>query len=223
VEFETLKVVSELADCDEYVASLKYSPDGKYLGVGSWDQRVYLYDASEDYKLLYVLSGNSSSVEHVLFSEDSQLVMSNSKDTQMLCWECATGARVTKAWSLRDVKWAQWTGTLGWSVMGIWDPSYDQTDVNAVCVSGGGTALVLGDDYGKVKLMRYPAAVEGTAGCAAYGGHSSHVTCVRFSHDDSHVMSTGGGDTAVFQWRYQPDVPPQTEDVIPEPVTTACH
>ena len=71
--------------------------------------------------------------------------------------------------------------------MGIWDPEYDQTDVNATCRSVSGGALAFGDDYGKVKLMRYPVAVEGTAACAAYGGHSSHVTCVRFSHDDAHV------------------------------------
>ena len=156
---------------------------------------MYLYEVSgeHEYKLLYVLSGNSSSVEHVMFSEDSEVLMSNSKDTQVLYWECATGARIAKAWMMRDVAWSQWTGTLGWSVMGIWDPEYDQTDVNATCRSVSGGALAFGDDYGKVQLMRYPVAVEGTAACAAYGGHSSHVTCVRFSHDDSCVLSTGGG------------------------------
>jgi len=215
VEFESLTVVSELEDCEEYVASLKYSPDGKYLAVGSWDQKAYLYEVSGDsYKLQYVLTGNSSSVEHVMFSADSQVLMTHSKDTQVLFWETSTGARIAKAWMMRDVEWAQWTGTLGWSVMGIWDPEYDQTDVNAVCQSVSGQAVVLGDDYGKVKLMRYPAAVEGTAACAAYGGHSSHVTCVRFSHDESHVVSTGGGDSALFQWRFKKGVAPRAGDVM---------
>ena len=214
LEYESFTVVGKLDECEEYVASLKYSPNGKYLAVGSWDQKVYLYEVGEEYKLLYVLTGNSSSVEHVVFSADSELVLSNSKDTQVLCWETATGARVSKAWMLRDVAWSEWTGVLGWSVMGIWDPEYDQTDVNALCASAGGNALVLGDDYSKVKLMRYPAAVEGTAGCAAYGGHSSHVTCVRFSCDDSRVVSTGGADMAVFQWRYRRGVAPAAEDVL---------
>ena len=149
-----------------------------------------------------------------MFSADSEVLMTHSKDTQVLCWEAATGARITKAWMMRDVVWSQWTGTLGWSVLGIWDPDYDQTDVNATCQSVGGGALVFGDDYGMVKLMRYPAAVEGTAACAAYSGHSSHVTCVRFSHDDSHVVSTGGGDMAVFQWRFRKGVAPSEDDVI---------
>ena len=38
-----------------------------------------------------------------------------------------------------------------------------------------------------------------------YVGHSAHVTNVRFSHDMMRVMSVGGGDHAIFQWRYLPD------------------
>ena len=38
-----------------------------------------------------------------------------------------------------------------------------------------------------------------------YVGHSAHVTNVRFSHDKMHVISTGGGDHAVFQWRFVPE------------------
>lgn len=34
-----------------------------------------------------------------------------------------------------------------------------------------------------------------------YGGHGSHVTNVRFTHDDGHLVSLGGKDTGVFQWR----------------------
>lgn len=35
-----------------------------------------------------------------------------------------------------------------------------------------------------------------------YVGHSAHVTNVRFSHDKTKVISTGGADHAVFQWRF---------------------
>lgn len=34
-----------------------------------------------------------------------------------------------------------------------------------------------------------------------YGGHSSHVTNVNFLFDDSHLVSTGGKDMSVMQWR----------------------
>lgn len=34
-----------------------------------------------------------------------------------------------------------------------------------------------------------------------YGGHSSFVTCARFSGDDSRLLSTGGNDKCIFQWQ----------------------
>lgn len=38
-----------------------------------------------------------------------------------------------------------------------------------------------------------------------YIGHSAHVTNVRWSHDLQWVMSTGGADHALFQWRFLPE------------------
>jgi len=217
LEYETMEVVQEMEDCEENVATVKWSGDGRHLAAGSWDQRVYLYRRvegakagsggdGERFRLQYVLSGNSSSVKHVMFSADGTLLMSNSKDTQMLYWEVSTGARITKPSLLRDVEWAQWTCVLGWPVMGIWDPGYDGTDVNAVCAAHGGGTMVLGDDYGMVKLLRYPCPAADGASFVSYGGHSSHVTNVRYSQDDRWVVSTGGADMGVFVWQYHPNV-----------------
>lgn len=48
-----------------------------------------------------------------------------------------------------------------------------------------------------------------------YVGHSAHVTNVRFSHDKQRVISTGGGDHAIFQWKFLPKG--QSEDDISDP------
>lgn len=34
-----------------------------------------------------------------------------------------------------------------------------------------------------------------------YEGHGSHVTNVCFTHSDSHLLSMGGKDTCILQWR----------------------
>ncbi len=44
-----------------------------------------------------------------------------------------------------------------------------------------------------------------------YVGHSAHVTNVRFSHDKTRVISTGGGDHAIFLWRFNPEGVPVEE------------
>jgi WD40 repeat protein len=203
------------------VAAVAFSPDDTKLATGSWDQQVRVYDATAAYKLLWTFSGNSTSVEHVQWSADSDILMSNSKDCQMLYWEVATGARVNKTSLLRDVEWAQWKAVLGWPVMGIWDPGYDQTDVNAVCQSNKGDLIVIGDDYGQLKLLQYPSPTTNAAGACAYPGHSSHVTNARWLHDDSLVVTTGGHDTGVFQWRFQEGVTPLASNTIMPEVKAA--
>jgi microtubule-associated protein-like 6 len=61
------------------------------------------------------------------------------------------------------------------------------------------TTLATADDFGKVKLFKYPCAIEG-ASSKEYGGHSSHVTKVKFSAGDKYVISTGGNDKTVLVW-----------------------
>lgn len=36
--------------------------------------------------------------------------------------------------------------------------------------------------------------------CKTYSGHSAHVTRVRWTYDDSYLVSIGGGDTATLIW-----------------------
>jgi hypothetical protein len=61
--------------------------------------------------------------------------------------------------------------------------------------------LATADDFGKVKLFKYPVA-QPNAGFKKYTGHSAHVTNVRFTYKNSHIISTGGGEKSIFQWRY---------------------
>merc|ERR1711871_371549 len=60
--------------------------------------------------------------------------------------------------------------------------------------------LLTGDDFGHVKLWRYPC-VKNTALHKTYRGHSSHVTNVAFSTDTKLCFSTGGRDNCLFQWK----------------------
>ena len=110
----------------------------------------------------------------------------------------------------------------------------DGTDVNA-CDRGpvpgrdamgrpnkGELLATVGDD-GRVKLFNYPCVVKHapfrrmewtdrpglarkpTGKCVGYVGHSSHVVNVRFACEGACVITVGGYDRAVMQWRVDED------------------
>jgi hypothetical protein len=53
----------------------------------------------------------------------------------------------------------------------------------------------------QVKLYRYPCVSQGSK-CKRYAGHSSKILNVRFTFDDSYLVSVGGADYSVFQWSH---------------------
>lgn len=108
-------------------------------------------------------------------------------------------AKDASASSAKDVKWFTWTCTLGFYSQGIF-PGVDGTDVNTVCRSMNQKFLATGDDFGKVNLFAFPCVVP-KAKCISFMGHSSHVTKVKFSFDDTYLVSTGGNDKCVISWK----------------------
>lgn len=90
-------------------------------------------------------------------------------------------------------------------ISGIWPPYSDGTDINAVDRSNqfhknNCELLATVDDFGKLRILRYPSIEEKSKGVEGKG-HSSHVTNVKFSLDDHYVLTTGGNDQCVFQWK----------------------
>jgi microtubule-associated protein-like 6 len=78
-----------------------------------------------------------------------------------------------------------------WFTRGIWPPCSDGSDINSVDRSNSKKYLVTGDDFSKVKLFKYPVNEKRQIYCD-FKGHSSHVTAVKWSFDDKHIISAGG-------------------------------
>lgn len=188
-----VEIAGEQVDC------LDFHPNSQKFVAGSWDQRIYQVNAA-DGKTIKISKGHTSSVLFVNYSGDGEYIISNSRDYEVLFWNSDNGKRVTRFADVADVDFPKWQCFLGWPVQGIWDGASDGTDINAVDKSSDGSCLATGDDFGTVKLFKFPAIAK-SAKNKTYTGHSSHVANVRFSADGNWLYSAGGADTGVFQWK----------------------
>eukprot|EP01029_Cantina_marsupialis_P014635 TRINITY_DN32098_c0_g1_i4.p1 TRINITY_DN32098_c0_g1~~TRINITY_DN32098_c0_g1_i4.p1 ORF type:complete len:1031 (+),score=348.41 TRINITY_DN32098_c0_g1_i4:513-3605(+) len=196
----TLEITSQKQISRQWISDVRYSPDGSKIAIGSHDCMVYIADAST-LEVISKCKGHSSYITHVDFSSDGEYLQSTCGAYELLFWKTADGKQITRASSLRDVQWHTWTCTLGWPVQGIWQDRMDGTDINAVDRSKNQKLLVTADDRGKVSLLKYPC-VEKNAPRKSFDGHSSHVTCARWLTDEI-IVSVGGADRSIFQWRVQ--------------------
>ncbi|XP_077179766.1 echinoderm microtubule-associated protein-like 1 isoform X1 [Paroedura picta] len=200
---ETKDLVTVHTDGNEQLSTMRYSPDGNFLAIGSHDNCIYIYSVNDNgrkYSRTGKCSGHSSFITHLDWSVNSQYLVSNSGDYEILYWVPSACKQVVSVETTRDIEWVTYTCTLGFHVFGVWPEGSDGTDINAVCRSQGRKLLSTGDDFGKVHLFSYPCS-QFRAPSHVYGGHSSHVTNVDFLYEDTHLISTGGKDTSIMQWR----------------------
>uniref|UniRef100_A0A672RF57 HELP domain-containing protein n=1 Tax=Sinocyclocheilus grahami TaxID=75366 RepID=A0A672RF57_SINGR len=192
LDTESKDLVTVHTDGNEQLSVMRFSPDGHFLVIGSHDNYIYIYAVAENgkkYSRVGKCSGHSSFITHLDWSVDSQYLVSNSGDYEILYWIPSVCKQVVSVETTRDIEWASFTCTLGFHVFGLWPDGSDGTDINAVCSSNAKRLLVTGDDFGKVHLFSFPCS-QSRAPSHIYCGHSSHVTNVNFLHDDSHLQKT---------------------------------
>lgn len=104
----------------------------------------------------------------------------------------------------RNENWATWTCPLGWPVEGIY-PKNEGLEIGVVDRShqkhpGDYHLIAVGDDYSKIRIMRYPSRNKGSEWVEGVG-HSGVLTGVKWSFTDEWLYSIGGDDNCVFQWK----------------------
>jgi len=193
-------VLFQLRDPKEWTEAMSYSPTGEQLAVGSHDNFIYIYDVKSRYKLLFKLRGHSSFITGLDWSVDGHAMHSSCGAYELLFWDVDSGRQVPSgATAYRDEDWASWTTKLGWPVQGIYGGVVDMTHINGVDRSKDKALVAVGNDYGLVEIFNYPNGVGAKSN--AYQAHCEHVTNVKWTLDDSRVISAGGYDMCVMQWK----------------------
>lgn len=188
-----------------WIEAMSYSPNGKTLAVGTHGIAVVLLDVDAGYKVKKTLKKSNAVLTYLDWSKDSRHLRTNDKGYELLFYDIdqknlKNSKQNTYPTALKDVEWASNSCILTWETQCIWDTDMDGSDVHGVDVNKGKTLVVTGDNNGNVNLFRYPVLDAVNRKRIAIG-HSSHVTRVKFTPNGRYVISTGGNDKSVVQWR----------------------
>jgi len=196
-------VTATLQDSDEWIETMAYSPCGKFLAVGSHDNNIYLYNVGDNYTHVGTGKAHKSFIVSLDWSADSTFIRTVCGAHELLFFTVGEDGAIEQdqsgATNTTETEWASSSNKYGWLVTGIFPSGTDGTHINHVDHSADGSLVVTGDDFGLVNIWRNPA-LKGHRPISLRG-HSEHVVRTRFMQGDNYIISIGGYDKTVFQWK----------------------
>ncbi|XP_064641894.1 echinoderm microtubule-associated protein-like 4 isoform X3 [Lineus longissimus] len=196
--------ISSLQVSVDQLGCMAFNPDGNLLAVGSHDHGVYVFGVLDEGQCLRkhksgILTGHRNFVTQLDWSSDGKYLQSVSGDYDLRYWNIESMTRERSGSKLCDTDWHSQTCVLAHCTLGAWSNLEKGEDINCVSRSTFRDLLGVGENRGVIKLYKYPSSVH-KAECTSIKAYTSHVTSVRFTFDDSFLISTGGTDDAIMQW-----------------------
>ncbi len=169
------------------VKSVAWSPDGKYIASGSFDQTVRVWDALNGGKPIYTLS-HSNYVKSVAWSPDSKYIASSTGDTSSQ----GTGEHLVYIWNTNTKKMLlKYNGhndgvaTVAWSR----DGKLIASAGGNISSGDGDTSVQVWDAFNGNKVL-------------TYSGHQKMVNSVAWAKEGP-LIASASWDTTVQVWKVE--------------------
>ncbi len=197
-ELET--VLFALSPSRAFIRCLQYSPSGRLLAVGSTDGSITLYDANHSYDELAGLESCMNPISSLDWSVDGKHLKACSQDGELKFYAVETGDCLQDGKALlKDEQWASWTSHKGWPVQGLAQMPSEDPFLTCVVRANQKPLVAVGNCWGIVELYTYPNGSDATAHSSK--AHSLEVANAIWMNQDTTLVTTGGHDLALMQWK----------------------
>jgi WD40 repeat protein len=173
---DTFMLLCPLSGHTDKVLQVVFSPDGKLVATGSWDNTAKVWDAGSG-KLLFTLRGHKNPVNSLAFSPDASLLVTASLDGRAKLWDTTSGNQILGL-------------TRHPSVLGV------AFSANGKYLATGGSDNT--DNSARVWDVFSPSIKEWRV-LAGPKGHKKGILAVDFSPDGK-LLATGSRDNTAKIW-----------------------
>lgn len=194
------KLLFKLTNAKKSCEWVEYSPDSEKLAVGSHDHKIYLYICQKyKYDLSRIFEYHSGGLIAIDWSIDSRFLRTNWDKNELVFWNIMQKKYIApETWS--DVIWSAQNCKLSWPTQGVFPYGASPDIVNWCSYDEFSNIIATGDDNGRVNIFNNPWLVDFNKE-RTLRGHSGHVGRVAFTNDGEYLITVGGYDRTIIQWK----------------------